>query len=386
MSSPIGAIKDAIVEYDRTHEKLFANNIEVTSNTNDKHTLMTMSVFVASIGEMFSSEEIKNARADDELKEDLAEYYCNFSYELSKSLVVRCDLDGTGTEVDVHPFDNLYVQLIKAVEDRYDENNPARYEQDLDAVQKEAVRRNKALRRVDITNNNATIKALYRLGGQVRRMPNWPTVIRRLQTALIVPAGGKFFQKENPDLFAKASDSDIPIASLNEDGAINVQVQTKNINKLYNYLLSKLGLALPPTVVVMNDNDETELSGLRANVSLELDKQSETVLSVELRFIGVAGSLVNEADLALAIIPSIEWKEATRKAAKQLSPLSVYQDKSYGDQFYEDLVRWVATFEVKVPKASKLKSEEFEFSFRFSYPSINMLREKIVAKISARVV
>jgi hypothetical protein len=46
VSSPIGALKDAIQDYDRINRNFFADNIEVSSNQNDKHTLLTMSVFV----------------------------------------------------------------------------------------------------------------------------------------------------------------------------------------------------------------------------------------------------------------------------------------------------------------------------------------------------
>ncbi|ALO34577.1 hypothetical protein CMT41_07500 [Colwellia sp. MT41] len=52
-TSPIGNLKDNILAYDQANERLFFQNIEVNSNTNDRHTLMTMSVFTASIKAMF---------------------------------------------------------------------------------------------------------------------------------------------------------------------------------------------------------------------------------------------------------------------------------------------------------------------------------------------
>ncbi len=122
VSSPIGALKDAIQDFDRQNLRFFDKNIEVSSNQNDKHTLVTMSVFVASIGEMFTSQQIKDSREDTDLQVGLSEYYCEFFYELSRTLVVKADI-GEGLK-DYHPYRNLYTEFISAAEDNFDSNAP----------------------------------------------------------------------------------------------------------------------------------------------------------------------------------------------------------------------------------------------------------------------
>lgn len=386
VGSPIGALKDAILDYDREHENLFDNNIEVASNQNDKHTLMTMSVFVGAIGEMFSTKEIREAREDDEVKEELAAFYCDFSYELAQTLIVRCDLDGAG-DVDVHPFSNLYRSHIKSVEDAYDDPDSQAYEIKLEAARKIATGLNRALRKKDITNNNATIKALYRVGGLIRHMSNWSSVIRKLQTDLVVGMDGKFFQKENRDWFAKASESDIPIASLNEDGTINLQVQTKNINKLYNYLIAKLELDFPPDVLVRYGENVKSLK--TDNLSMdrwEVGRHTETFRTLEFRFSGVRGAMVDATDISLSVVPSADWKEGTRKGNKSMSPLRLYQDASYKDPYYDDITRWVAYFELRLPAAAKLKeATTFDVALEFGFPGLDGQTTKHIVKVLAAV-
>lgn len=386
VGSPIGALKDAILEYDRENENLFDNNIEVASNTNDKHTLMTMSVFVGAIGEMFSNDEIEEARQDDDVKDELAAFYCDFSYELARTIIVRCDIDGTG-DADIHPFANLYRTYIKTVEDSYDKNSQL-YEIKLEEARNRATKFNKALRGHDIANNNAMVKALYRVGGLIRRMPNWASVIRRLQTTLVVPFEGKFFQKENRDWFSKISDSDVPIASLNVDGTINLQVQTKNINKIFHYLCGKLGLESQASVHVIYGS---ETKTLQSNAGLsdrwDLARSAETFRGIEFRFTGVHNARFSEEDLSLSITPSIEWKDGTKKGAKGIAPLRVYKDESFQHELYEDLTRWVAKFELRLPSATKLPvGQSFELSLDFDYRDLDGEWKKHTAKVVAFVV
>ncbi|HZH78337.1 MAG TPA: hypothetical protein VEY88_20075 [Archangium sp.] len=386
VSSPIGALKDAILEYDQQNRRIFENSIEVSSNKNDKHTLMTMSVFVASIDEMFSAKDIREAREDEDIRAELAEYYCQFTYQLHDRLVVRCDVTGNGQEEDVRPFSNLWLEIIKPAEDSYDETTPQAYEERLDKARQDATKRNQRLRATDISNHNGTVKALYKLGGIIRNMPDWRHVINRLQTDLVIPLEGKFFQKSNQDLFSKDSDADIPIASLNEDGTINLQVQTKNIVKLHRYLRQRLGLEIDPIITFRQGADQsTVLHPKEARAHWVLSKTQPNLRSVEVRFVGPRGESSTDELPLLAIRPSagVEWRDATLTGAKRLKPIAIRQDASFADPHYEGLVRWAAFFEVKLPAAQSLGSNPFSFELEVSYPELNGSERKFKVLLGA---
>lgn len=358
VSSPIGALKDAILDQDvQSHRRLFANNIEVASNQNDKQTLMTMSVFVASIGEMFEGSAIKNAREDAELRNELAEYYCQFSYKLSDTLVVRADADGDGKEEEVHPYSNLWLTHIKPVED--DGENPDTLEQRLEDARRTATERNKALRKLDIANHNAVVKAMYRLGGLIRNM-KWERVIDHLQNGLNASMHGHFFQKANQDWFNKVDNTDIPIASLNTDGSINVQVQSKNIDKIYEYLRTKLELNRP---VIALRKDGASWNTLQA---LQVSRAGET--SVSLRFQIVSPVEPSDQQTTLAVKPSIDWKQGTFTGAKKLQPANIAADAAYVDKAYDDLQLWNVSFDLKLPACPQ--QEQFTMALSLEYPQL----------------
>lgn len=387
VSSPIGALKDAILEYDQQNRRIFENNIEVSSNKNDKHTLMTMSVFVSSIDEMFSAKEIRSAREDEDVRAELAEYYCQFTYQLHDRLVVRCDVSGTEQEEDVRPFSNLWLEIIKPAEDSYDETAQQAYEERLDRARQDATKRNQRLRAVDIANHNGTVKALYRLGGMIRTMPDWRHVIDRLQTDLVIPLEGKFFQKKNQDLFSKDSDSDVPIASLNEDGTINLQVQTKNIAKLHRYLRQRLGLETDPIVIIRQGADQNiALHSKEIRAHWVLSKIQPNIRSVEVRFISPKGEPPSEELPLIALRPSTgtEWRDATFVGSKRIKPTIVRLDAGFADAHYEGLVRWAAFFEIKLPAAPSLETA-FSFELDISYPELNGIERKLKVLLGASV-
>lgn len=371
VSSPIGTLKDAIVDYDVQSRKLLDNNIEVSANTN-KHTLMTMSVFVSSIAEMFTTKEILDAHSEEDPRSELAEYYCEFLYRLSEAIIVKCDMSGSGEEDDVHPFRNLYTEVIKPVVNNFDAASPESSENHIAQAWEKARRQNDRLRGVDIANHNVTVKALFRLGGYIRQMPRWTDVVDRIQTNLVAPMQGKFFQKENKDWFAKSSDRDVPIASLNEDGTINLQVQTKNISKLYSYLLERLDLVFHPVVFARMNGEAQPLVDEGGTLTWTISRHTESFKTFELRFIGIKSIYPDEESVGLSIDGG-EWREVTRRGKASLSPTSLQIDASYAHPYYEDLTRWTASFEVKLP----IGKHDAKLELTFNYPDIDGTNTKV---------
>lgn len=359
VSSPIGSLKDAILEYDLSFGKrLFENNIEVSSNQNDRHTLMTMSVFVASIGEMFEASEIKAARQNSDLRAELAQYYCDFSYALSETLVVRCSLGETGHDEEIRPFSNLWLEYIKPVENE-DDVEQERLEKNLERARDIAIKKNKSFRKEDISNHNAVVKSLYRIGGLIRHMPNWLSVIGRLQNDLIASSNGKFFQKDNPDWFAKESESDIPIASLNQDESMNVQVQSKNIEKIIAYLRKKLDLVHSPSLLCRDELEWRKLTSLRAS------RSQETQMRVRVQLISPAEP--SDERTLLSLKPSVQWKDGTFTGKAKLRAMKLTRDASYVDPAYADLQQWFVDFDVRLPALPSSVRDQFLLTFTLEY-------------------
>ncbi len=367
VSSPIGALKDSIIDYDRAGERFFENNVEVSSNQNDKHTLLTMSVFQSSIGEMFSLKEIKESREDDELRLEMATFYCEFFYELARTIVVRADL-GDG-EKEHHPFRNLYRSYIQPVVDVADPTKPQLFEEQLQIAIERATKENRQLRRIDIVNHNAFVKALSRLGGYIRRMENWRDVITRLQTRLNIARSGKLFQRDNPDLFAVNPQLGVSIATSNEDGSINVQVQTKTINAIYDYLMSQLNLrrhfaAFHSTAT----EDPVLLSESSLTHHIPTDSPSYSAFDVWF-YLPKAITEWGENSVRLDIDGKTAWAAVTRKGKnKGLVSSACEPDLSYVDDAFEDIGRWRATFEIQWPPGNSFAGDAVEVSLKFSFP------------------
>lgn len=359
VSSPIGSLKDAILEYDLSlGKRLFENNIEVSSNQNDRHTLMTMSVFVSSISEMFEPAEIKAARQNPDLRTELAQYYCDFSYALSETLIVRCSLGDVSQDEEVKPFSNLWLEYIKPVENE-DDVEEERLEKNLERARDIAIKKNKSFRKVDISNHNAVVKAFYRIGGLIRQMPDWRSVIGRLQNDLVASNNGKFFQKENPDWFAKDSESDIPIASLNQDDSINVQVQSKNIEKIINYLRRKLDLVHTPSLGFRNEQEWSKLTSLRVSRSQET--------AVRLRVQLISPTEPSDERTLLSLKPNIQWKDGTFTGKAKLKAMRFTKDSSYVDPAYSDLQQWFVDFDVRLPVLPNSARDQFLMTISLEY-------------------
>jgi hypothetical protein len=375
-SSPIGALRNAVLGYDASDRRFLENNIEVTAVQN-KHTLMTMSVFVSTIAEMFTTAEIREAREEEDSRQEFAEYYCHYLYKLADTIVVKCDIEGNGKEIDVHPFRNLHATFIKDAIDKIQPEAPEESQKRIAEASEKANKHYERLRAVDIANNNATVRALFRIGGIIREMDQWETVIDRLQTDLVVPANGKFFQRENPDWFN--AENDVPIASLNLDSSINIQVQSKTINKIYSYLREHLGLNHPALLSTHIDGSSRLLSE-NEEVLWTIHQDTDNIKSFELRFVAPRSTQGYEDNLKLSI-DSEEWKQANFKGSSRLQPTSVQEDKSYQHPSYPDLSRYTAYFELKLPPATK----DAHLTLTFSYPDFDRTELKKKTAIGAKL-
>jgi len=369
VSSPIGALRNAVLSYDESERAFLVNNIEVTSVQN-RHTLMTMSVFVSTIAEMFSSAEIKAAREEEDAREEYAAYYSAFLYKLADTIVVRCDVDGSGTEVDVKPFWNLHSKFIQSAVDMIQPAAPEESQKRIVEASEKAKAYHDRVRDIDIANNNAMLRALFRLGGKIRHMEDWPSVIDRLQTDLVVSADGKFFQKENRDWF-DAKD-DVPIASMNKDSrSINVQVQGKNISKIYDYLLNKLELSIAPVVFTSSEGGPLEVRSEQGFVWL-LHSSTDNIKAFQLRFVAPRSPLGYEDQVGLTV-ECDDWKAANFKGAAKLDPTLIEEDLSYQHPSYSGLARYTAFFELKLPAAAK----KARLKMTFTYPELDREKAKV---------
>jgi hypothetical protein len=382
VGSPIGALKDAIIQYDQGERRFLDNNIEVSSNQNRQHTLLTMSVFVSSIDQMFAAQEIRDAWKEEDTRAELAAEYCSFLYKLADTLVVRCDTDGDGVEEDVHPFRNLYYEVIKPVFDTWDTSVPDQSQAKVDAASARAAEMNKRLRERDIANSNATIRALFAIGGLVRRFENPFKVVDRLQVGLVVPAAGKFFQAVNTELL-DSPQADVPIVSMNQDGTLNVQVQSKTIARLTHYLRSKLELAFAPEVAFVEDGRSLIVPENSAGLAWGLERTVENFRHLQLRFVGVRDQSMLEDGLRLAI-KAADWKHANAVGKARLVPTAIELDESWQHPAYEDLVQWVASFELRLPAASNAPAN-FAIDLEFEFPELDGAPLKTKRRVACSV-
>jgi hypothetical protein len=367
VSSPVGTLKDAIQDYDRQNMRFFDKNIEVSSNQNDKHTLVTMSVLVASIGEMFTTQQIKDSRDDTDLQEALSEYYCEFFYELSRTLVVKADI-GEGLR-DYHPYRNLYTEFISAAEDNFDANAPQSSEEKLQTARDKATNENQRLRKIDVANHNSFVKAFSRLGGRIRLMENWRDVIVRLQNQHNFPCNGQFFQKYNPELFEVNQKFGIPIASLNEDGTINIQVQSKTINAIYDYLITKLNLSRDAYLVIRDSEDEWRpIDGYTQQI---MANESFSVVTCYF-FVPSSVREISDGIVRLDVDFGQDFSAANKKGKNGgLVAANCEVDADYIDPDYKDIKRWKAMFEIPWPSNSKMNQSILQGTVKAFFPKFD---------------
>ncbi|MCX4175584.1 MULTISPECIES: hypothetical protein [Paraburkholderia] len=221
--------------------KLFDQNIEVNANENTRHTLMTMSVFTASVQNMFGKAAIEEARMNSALRDEMADYYCDFFYSLRDN--IRVKIEHRGELKETTPFQNLYESIIApAIDKMAEETDEEKINIALNAAREKAKALNQDIQREEKIHSNAVVKALSRIAGRIRYMKNWERVIEVMQTDLIAANGGRYFQKSNLAL-QQSADGAPPIAiKKTTDDSINIQVQDQVIREIERHLSERLSL------------------------------------------------------------------------------------------------------------------------------------------------
>ncbi len=375
-----GYVKDVVRQYDEASRRLFDENIEVTAIQNVNHTLMTMSVFVSSMHEMFSRPELTEAKEDPQKRAELAEYYCDFFYKLHDTLRIMID-DETAPngKRELTPYYNLYQEIIQPAINAVEADTEQTLDKKLEEARETAKALNARVRGQDIANHNATIKALCRIGRLIRYMPRWERVIDYLQMNLNLPAEGRFFQKANAELLASPTGpSDVQIAKLNENGTLNVQVQTQTINMLFRYLRSKLKLDLGADLRLVPPDAEAEPVRLSAPSETppawSVSRADGGAIEIEAAFF-LAGQESPELDtvkLAVAAPAISGWKELQLTGARKLVPSAIQRDEAYAHPVYEnDISRFVATFTLSIPPAPKGTPSSLLLELRLVAPDLD---------------
>jgi hypothetical protein len=282
-TSALGRLKEAIRTYDAENDGFFVDNIEVNANSNERQTLMTMSVFVAAIKEMFGKSLIEQSASDDGLRTQLAEYFTKSFYALRDRIRVNCTINDTDTEVA--PFANLHSEIIRPVEDSLaDEDDEERIAQKLSLAREKASARNKSVMEEDKLNSNPFIKALAHTLGRARGMGDPFQVVDVIQSKLIASRNGRYFQKSNPRMTAVQS-SGHSIATVKTDGTLNVQVQTHTINEIKKLFEDELGLDFKQRLFVVDASGARHaLNELPSTYVQVLKKTTETYATVVVEF------------------------------------------------------------------------------------------------------
>ena len=347
--SPIGMLKDKILEYDFGQKKLFYNNIESNSNLNHTHTLMTMSVFVQTIKEMFN--EIPAIDGDEQVREDLAKYYCEYFYLLNENITARISFNGHLT--DVNPIQNLYTGIIEPIELR--DATPEELETPLEQARTKATARNQTIRKRDILTSNTILRALAYVGKSIRYFENPSEVIERLQANLQVPLDGMFFQEQNSELFLPMFGARVPIATSNADGSLNVQVQTETLKAAKIYLENKLCLIRKNVLSVERQIAENiNYVELDPNITLYtfiVHPGIDNFLNLQYRFYLPNKLTIDSSSIKIGTSPrTVEWPQVRNAGRERIPCTELIQDEHYEDEYYsESILGYIAKFSIPIP-------------------------------------
>ncbi|HEY8356229.1 MAG TPA: hypothetical protein VIL30_02110, partial [Ramlibacter sp.] len=350
--SALGLLKSTILAKDQADRKLFDQNIEVNSNENTRHTLMTMSVFTASVQNMFGKATIEEARTSESLRDDLAEYYCSFFYSLHDTIKVRVEHRGELREVT--PFQNLYETIIApAIDKMADETDEERINAALSAARERAKELNQDIQREEKIHSNAVVKALSRIAGRLYYMKGWERVIEVLQTDLIAANGGRYFQKSNADLF-KAIDGGPPIAIRKADDTMNIQVQDQVIREIEKHLTKRLSLEFVSAVRIKSHGTTLEAPEERVGFTPTLSRSGSTFFDVEIDFCVGAGFTPTDEVVRLGVRASppsgAQWKNVDRIGKSKLFPTELNVVDGYDHPIYPGaFTQYSARFEVTLP-------------------------------------
>ena len=363
-TTPLGRLKEAIRTYDQENEGFFVENVEVNANQNDRHTLMTMSVFVAAIKEMFGKKLIDESAEDDGLRDSLAEYFVKSFYALRDTVRVTCTLHGR--EETVVPFSNLYNDIIRPVEDALDdEDDEERIEAKLKDARTKAAERNQSVREQDKLTSNSFIKAVAYTLGRARQMSRPQEVIDLLQSRLINNLDGRYFQAENPRML-QVMPSGHSIGTLKSDGTLNIQVQTHTINEIKALFRDDLGVSFARRMSVdLPGGGGFPLTDAPPTEVLVLNRGDQSHATVYVEF-DVGAQVVPEAiDCTLKIKPEIPsagpWVRSAQRVgnnalnASECRRVSGYSHPLYG----EGIARYRASFLVSLPQFTGTTTEPF---------------------------
>jgi hypothetical protein len=376
-TSKVGLLKSRIIEIDQSGsgQRLLYQNIEVNSNVNDRHTLMTMSLFSASIKEMFGTKLINESSEDDDLRELLADYYLKFIYKLNEVIVVKCEL--RGKVEDVRPFCNLYTAIIQPEEDlTADMDDDAIVEKRLNTARAGANLLNKTIRDQEKIHSNPVIKALASIGGYVRYMGNWDKVIQVLQSKLILQNNGRYFQVSNEKLQVPRS-SGVTIATKNEDGkSLNIQVVSQVVQEIELLLKEELDLIFTPKLELIKNDISHNLSSL-GGYTIFVKRSSHTYIDLRFEFDVGSTFIPEKSSIKLRIQAEfsqtgIAWKDAERKGVDRLIPKTLgelvgYEHPTYG----AGVKRYFATFEIDFPEYVHESNLPFRMKLNVEFPSFD---------------
>lgn len=359
-TSDIGILKDRIATIDLEEKRMLYQNIEVNSNTNDRHTLMTMSVFTSSIKEMFGHTLITEVVRDEELRDELAQYYCDYLYKLQETIRTRVTIGGVDTTIT--PFSNLYTEIISPAENEAAEHDDEVAEQILQAARDQAKRRNAEIRVEEKIHSNSFIRALFWLGGQIRMMKSWPQVVEQVQNKLILEKDGRFFQKSNTKLITPNARG-VAIGVIKDDGALNIQVQTHVIQEIKRFLIEELDLEVNRELFYKDAGSTHSLTSTGSNKVAWLSRINSNRLELQFDFITGSEVDVDKSLLRMKVVPDMKddnWKDAERRGEKRLiahdlNQVAGWQHPVYGDS----LVKYTATFVLDTPAFSRPTTDTF---------------------------
>jgi len=344
-NSPTGFLKSRIIEMDEEDGKLFTNNIELNGNTNEKHTLVTMSCFATSLDEMFGRPEIKKIKDNNELADDMAKYFLDFFYEISKTVKIKVDLNGRVEEIN--PYQNLFTEVVMK------EECPATSEQDVEEFyrpkREKAIQINKEIRSQDIITNNQFFKTLAYIGGLVRDFADPLEVIRQLQKR-IAAQQGRYFQKNNPKI-TESRDGDHRIATVTGDGSLNVQVMDWNLKLCKKLIVEELNLNCENSFMLYQGGTLVEIKDDMTKKNVLCSRSGETNLLLELLVCVGSKAEISAEETKLKIESeytdgtSLKWEGGTftRKSMilpESITPIEGFSHETYGQNIKQYSIKY----------------------------------------------
>lgn len=381
-TSKIGLLKSRIIEIDQsgTGRRLLYQNIEVNSNINDRHTLMTMSLLSSSIREMYGAKLINDSADDEDLREVLADYYLKFLYRLSDEIVVTCTI--RDKEVEVKPFSNLYLEKILPVEEETAELDDDVIEKRLKNARDEANAFNRAVREQDKTHSNPVFKALARIGGYIRQMSNWEKVVENIQTKMMLPHGGRYFQLANEAILL-ARPSGVTIATRNEDGrSINIQVVSQVVQEIESLLREELGLKFEKALFLERDGGVTHRLGDQPSYTVAVRRDKRVYIDLRHEFDVGSTFTPEKTQIKLRVTVeaagnSLVWRDIEKKGAERLVPSKLLRVAGYEHPTYSvGVAKYVASFEIDIPEFTQQYSGPFALRLSIESPAFDGTSEE----------